>query len=107
MKFTYIQYSYNIKIYTYIVQGELVRPSKIYTYIYSMYFAVYLYIYINKNVQINIQKQNIFKYICTGWSKKSLWCDLEEKCLGNSKIVFDGVFLYTYSHQFKKLKLSK
>ena len=34
----------------------------------------------------------------TGWSKKSLWCDLEEKCLRNSKIFFDGVFLSIYSH---------
>ena len=30
--------------------------------------------------------------------KKSLWCDLEEKCLWNSKIFFDGVFLSIYSH---------
>ena len=30
-----------------------------------------------------------------GGPKKSLWCDLEEKCLWNSKIFFDGVFLST------------
>ena len=34
----------------------------------------------------------------TGWSKKSLWYDLEEKCLLNSKIFFDGVFLSIYLH---------
>ena len=26
----------------------------------------------------------------TEWSKKSLWCDLEEKCLKISKMFFDG-----------------
>ena len=29
----------------------------------------------------------------TGWTKKRLRCDLEEKGLRNSKIFFDGVFL--------------
>ena len=43
----------------------------------------------------------------TGWSKKSLWGDLEEKCLRNSKMVFDGVFHSVYSHLLKKLELSK
>ena len=47
------------------------------------------------------------KQQCTGWSKKSLWCDLEEKCLWNSKIFFDGVFFSIYSHLLKKLELSK
>ena len=42
-----------------------------------------------------------------GGLKKSLWCDLEEKCLWNSKIFFDGVFLFIYSHLVKKLELSK
>ena len=42
-----------------------------------------------------------------GGPKKSLWCDLEEKCLGNSKIFFDEVFLSVYSHLLKKLELSK
>ena len=32
------------------------------------------------------------KYIQCG-PKKSLWCDLDVKCLRNSKIFFDGVFL--------------
>ena len=41
------------------------------------------------------------------WSKKSLLCDLEEKCLRNSKIFFDGVFLSIYLHLLKKLELSK
>ena len=31
---------------------------------------------------------------------------IEEKCLRNSKISFDGVFLSIYSHLPKKLKLS-
>ena len=36
--------------------------------------------------------------------KKSLWCDLEEKCLRNSKIFFDGVFIsILYLHLLKKL----
>ena len=33
--------------------------------------------------------------------------DLEEKCLRNSKIFFDGVFLSIYSHLVKKSELSK
>ena len=45
--------------------------------------------------------------IHTGWSKKSLCCDLEEKCLRNSKMFFDGVFLSIYSHLLKKLELFK
>ena len=32
-----------------------------------------------------------------GGPKKSVWCDLEEKYLRNSKISFDGVFLSIYS----------
>ena len=43
----------------------------------------------------------------TEWSKKKLWCDLEEKCLRNSKIFFHGVFLSIYSHLLKTLELSK
>jgi hypothetical protein len=30
----------------------------------------------------------------TGWSKKSFWCDLEEKCLRNSKIFFMESFSF-------------
>jgi hypothetical protein len=41
-----------------------------------------------------------------GGPKKKLWCDLEEKCLRNSKIFFDGVFLSIYSY-LKKLEISK
>ena len=40
---------------------------------------------------IEIAIQNI-----QGGPKKSLQCDLEEKCLRNSEIFFDGVFLSTY-----------
>ena len=43
----------------------------------------------------------------TEWSKKKSWCDLEKKCLRNSKIYFDGVFLSIYSHLLKTLELSK
>ena len=46
------------------------------------------------------------KYL-QGGPKKSLWCDLEEKCLRNSKIFFDGVFPSMYSHLLKKLELFK
>ena len=49
---------------------------------------------------------NIINYI-QGGPKKSLRCDLEEKCLGNSKIFFYGVFLSIYSHLLKKLELYK
>ena len=42
-----------------------------------------------------------------GGPKKSLLCDLEEKCLRKSKIFFDGVFLSIYSHLVKNLELSK
>ena len=42
-----------------------------------------------------------------GGPKKSLWCDLEEKCLGNSKICFEGDFISIYSHLLKKLELFK
>ena len=27
----------------------------------------------------------------TGWLKKSLWCDLEERCLRYSKIFFENI----------------
>ena len=47
-----------------------------------------------------------FVHIQSG-PKNSLWIDLEEKCLRNSKIFFDGVFLSIYSHRVKKLELSK
>ena len=43
----------------------------------------------------------------TEWSKKCLSCDLDENCLRNSKIFFDGVFLSIYSHILKKLWGSK
>ena len=36
--------------------------------------------------------------VYTGWSKKKFMMYLEEKCLLNSKIFFDGVFLSIYSH---------
>ena len=40
-----------------------------------------------------IQKE---KNVLQGGPKNSLWSDLEEKCLRNSKMCFDGVFLSTY-----------
>ena len=42
-----------------------------------------------------------------GGPKIFFWCDIEEKCLKNSKIFFDGVFLSIYSHLLMKLELSK
>ena len=39
----------------------------------------------------------MYSYTFTGWSKKSLWCDLEEKCLRNSKKKNYGVFFSIYS----------
>ena len=49
----------------------------------------------------------IFLLIIQGGTKKGLWCIPEEKCLWNSEIFFDGVFLSIYSHLLKKLELSK
>ena len=46
-------------------------------------------------------------FVIQGGPKKSLWCDLEEKCLWNSKMFSDGVVLYIFSHLLKKLELSK
>ena len=68
-------------------------------YCYMMLFEkdTILNFLINSKKSITIQ----------GGPKKSLWCDLEEKCLRNSKIFFDGVFLFIYSHLLKKLELSK
>ena len=40
------------------------------------------------------------KYI-QGGSKKSLCCDLEEKCFRNSKMFFDGVFKFTSSQEVR------
>ena len=45
--------------------------------------------------------------VYTGWSKKNLLCDLEEKCLRNSKMFFDRVFLSINSDLLKKLELLK
>ena len=42
-----------------------------------------------------------------GVTKKSLWCDVEEKCLRNYKIFFDRVFLSVHSHLLKKFELFK
>ena len=39
-------------------------------------------------------------YIVQGGPKKSLRCDLEEECLRNSKIFFDGFFL-TFSQEVR------
>ena len=66
---------------------------------------------IHRKIDIDIYQPLPFnkkKEIYTGWYKKSLWCDLEEKCLRNSKIFlwnskifFYGVFL---SHIFSGSK---
>ena len=79
---------------SYICQRTLISPSYQCVYIWFGY----------KNSPSFHMFQHFLKYICTGWSKKKLWCDLEEKCLINSKIFFDGVFLSLYSHLLKKLK---
>ena len=85
---------------------------KWYLYIYlSLYLSIiYLYIYLSLYISnyLSIYNIHIYQtiYLQCG-SKKSLWCDLEEKCLRNSKIFFDGVFPSVYSHLVKKLELSK
>ena len=56
------------------------------------HFLFYLSIYISIHLSILL-------FLFTGWSKKSLWSDLEEKCLGNSCFLM-------YSHLLKKLELS-
>ena len=48
---------------------------------------------------------NIDFIIVQGGQKKSLWCDLEEKCLGNSKKTINVVFLSVYLHLLEKLDL--
>ena len=65
-----------------------------------------------KNLSINLKVlfYKLFFYLSIyiqGGPKKFLWCDLEEKWLRNSKIFFNGVFLYIYSHLLKNLELSK
>ena len=81
---------------------------------WDIYSSICLHIYllsIYLSTHLFIIHPFFFFYtnICssTGWSKKSLSCDLEEKRLRNSKIFFDGVFLSIYSHLLKKLELSK
>jgi hypothetical protein len=49
----------------------------------------------------------LYLQIIQSGPKKSLSCDLDENCLRNSKIFFDGVFLSIYSHILKKLWGSK
>ena len=65
--------------------------------------------FLNKNMYIWLPGADC--YITFHWiqggPKKSLWIDLAEKCLRNTKIFFDGVFLSINSHLFKKLDLSK
>ena len=65
---------------------------------------------VNQDIFKNPHK-NLYRYLehihYTGWSKKSLWFDLEEKCLRSSNIFFDGVFLSIYSHLLKTLELSE
>ena len=71
------------------------------THIINDYMCLY-------NPEVKSLTQPLFRnQISTGWSKKSLWCDLEGKCLRISKIFFDGVILSIYSHLVKKLELSK
>ena len=43
-----------------------------------------------------LEKERCSIIYIQGGPKKSLWCDLEEKCLWNSKIFFDRVFLSIY-----------
>ena len=45
------------------------------------------------------------KYIQGGPKKNYGVIYIEEKCLRNSKMFFDGVFLSLYSHLLKKLEL--
>ena len=51
-------------------------------------------------------KHRYINYIYWVIQKKILF-DLEEKCLRNSEVFFDGVFPSLYSHLLKKLELFK
>ena len=56
---------------------------------------------------MDIERKKLGWYLCKIYNgqKKSLWCHIEEKCLGNTKIFFDGVFLSIYSHRKKIMGL--
>jgi hypothetical protein len=60
-----------------------------------------------KNTNVRGSRNILYADYIQGGPKKGLWIDQEEKCLRNSKIFFDGVFLSIYSHLLKKLELSK
>ena len=68
--------------------------------LYSINKSTYSSIYNNIHLPIYLH------LYLQGGPKKSLWCDLDEKCLWNSKKNY-GVFLSIYSHLLKKLELSK
>ena len=71
-------------------------------------YPMFSTLFMNKKLNNeNLGKANNLIILYTEWPKKSLWCDLEEKRLRNSKICFDGVFLSIYSHLLNKLELSK
>ena len=57
----------------------------------------------NHRLRVKKAKNYFRQFLCSiqGGQKKSLWCDLEENCLRNSKICFDGVFLSVYSQEVR------
>ena len=50
----------------------------------------------NTFILVSTHQLKVLHIHYTGLPKKSLWCDLEEKCLRNSKFFFNGVFLSLY-----------
>ena len=70
----------------------------------SFFKSLIIYLYLLPFSWFLLESLSFLIYL-QGGPKKNLWCDLEEKCLWNSKIFFDGVFLCIYSHLLKKLEL--
>ena len=48
-------------------------------------------------IDLSIPIDSFKKEKLQGGPKKSLWWDLKEKCLENSKMFFDGVFLSIFT----------
>ena len=73
------------------IKDKIKIPHSFTIFIIVIYLSTYFYLFQDHY----IAKSNylyIHLYI-QGGPKKSLWIDLEEKCLRNSKMFVDGVFL--------------
>ena len=101
---------YRDEMYYFLLKKVIAILRSIFSYYVSnRHFLCQILQCTTTNAVLKYWPQNLdnFLKIIQGGPKKSLWYDLEEKCLRNSKIFFDGVFLSIYSHLLKKLELSK